>query len=246
MNPKLSLITICYNSYNHITRCLNSVSSQRFKDFEYIIIDGKSSDGTLEEIKKFKCVDKLISEPDKGIYEAFNKGIKNAKGEVIGFLNSDDVFFNEDSLGLIYESFDDKTDCVFGDLIYTDSKNKLKRIWKSRPFSNGLFKNGWMPAHPTFYCKKSIYEKHGLYNESYKIAGDFELMMRFLEKNKIRSKYIPKNIVNMRVGGISGRSIKTKFDILNEEFKAFNQNKIEVNKLKYIICKLQKIKEFKI
>jgi glycosyltransferase involved in cell wall biosynthesis len=246
LNPKLSLITICYNSYNHITRCLNSVSSQRFKDFEYIIIDGKSSDGTLEEIKKFKCVDKLISEPDNGIYEAFNKGIKNAKGEVIGFLNSDDVFFNEDSLGLIYESFDYKTDCVFGDLIYTDSKNRLKRIWKSKPYSNGLFKSGWMPAHPTFYCKKSIYEKYGLYNESYKIAGDFELMMRFLEKNRIRSKHIPKNIVNMRVGGVSGKSIKAKFAILNEEFRAFEENELSFNKLLYLFHKLKKLKELRL
>ena len=246
MNPKVSIITVCYNSYNHITKCLESVSSQNFKDFEYIIIDGKSTDGTLEEIKKFKCVNKLISEPDNGIYEAFNKGLKNAEGEVVGFLNSDDVFFNEDSLSLIYKSFDDETDCVFGDLIFTNSKNRLKRVWKSKPFRNGLFKNGWMPAHPTFYCKKSIYEKYGYYDESYKIAGDFELMMRFLEKNKIRSKYISKYIINMMDGGVSGGSIKAKYDILNEEFRAFQQNQISINKVSYFFNKLKKLKELRL
>ena len=103
-----------------------------------------------------------------------------------------------------------------------------------------------MPAHPTFYCKKSIYEKYGLYNESYKIAGDFELMMRFLEKYKIRSKYIPKKIVNMRVGGVSNRSIISKFNILNEEFRAFKENEISVNKLFYLFNKLKKLKELRL
>ena len=246
MKPKLSLITICYNSYNHITKCLNSVTNQRFKDFEYIIIDGKSTDGTLEEIKKFECVNQLISEPDSGIYEAFNKGLKIAKGDIIGFLNSDDIFFDENSLRVIHESFDDDTDCVYGDLIFTDSKNRLKRVWKSKPFRNGLFKSGWMPAHPTFYCKKSIYEKYGYYDESYKIAGDFELMMRFLEKNKIRSKYISKYIVNMKVGGVSGRSIKAKYDILNEEFRAFQENQLSINKISYFFNKLKKLKELRL
>lgn len=243
---KISIITICYNSQNSINKTIESVKSQTINNIEYIVIDGGSSDRTLDIVKNHTIIDKLISEKDSGIYEAFNKGIKNAKGEIIGFLNSDDIFFSEDSLSLIYESFDENTDCVFGDLIFTNSKNRLKRVWKSKRFKTGLFKSGWMPAHPTFYCKKSIYEKYGLYDESYKIAGDFELMMRFLEKNKIRSKYIPKNIVNMSVGGVSNRSIKAKFDILNEEFRAFEENGISINKLFYLFHKLKKLKELRL
>lgn len=243
---RISIITICYNSQNSINKTIESVKSQSLNNIEYIVIDGGSSDRTLDIVKSHKIIDKLISEKDSGIYEAFNKGIKNAKGEVIGFLNSDDIFFDEDSLSLIRESFDENTDCVFGDLIFTDSKNRLKRVWESNPFKTGLFKRGWMPAHPTFYCKKSIYEKYGLYNESYKIAGDFELMMRFLEKHKIKSKYIPKKIVNMRVGGLSNRSIKAKFDILIEEFRAFKENQISVNKLFYLFHKLKKLKELRL
>ena len=243
---KISIITICYNSQNSINRTIESVKSQKMNNIEYIIVDGGSSDKTIDIAKSHTAIDKLISEKDSGIYEAFNKGIKNAQGDVIGFLNSDDTFTDEDSLSLIYDSFDENTDCVFGDLIYTNSNNRLKRVWESKPFKNGSFKTGWMPAHPTFYCKKSIYEKYGLYNESYKIAGDFELMMRFLEKYKIRSKHIPKKIVNMRIGGVSNRSIQAKLNILNEEFRAFEENEISVNKLLYLFHKLKKLKELRL
>lgn len=243
---KLSVITICYNSKNSIKNTIESVEAQTFNDLEHIIIDGGSTDGTLEVIKKHKSIDKIISEADNGIYDAFNKGLKNASGEIIGVLNSDDTFYNENSLRIINDAFDDETDCVFGDLIYTNYNNQIKRVWKGSPFQKGAFKKGWMPAHQTFYCKKSIYEKYGLFDQSYKIAGDFELMLRFLEKHSIKSKYIPKTLVNMRTGGVSNRSLKSKFKILEEEFRAFNKNKIHINKFSYIFHKLKKIKEFKI
>jgi len=243
---KLSIITICYNSESSIKNTIRSVEEQVFNDFEYIIIDGGSSDKTLEIIEQHSIIDKVISEPDDGIYDAFNKGIQNAKGEIVGVLNSDDTFFDKDSLNSIVKGFDGNTDCVFGDLIYTNTKNKIKRIWKGSSFEEGAFKRAWMPAHQTFYCKKSIYEKYGLFDQSYKIAGDFELMLRFLEKHSIKSKYIPKTLVNMRTGGVSNRSLKSKFKILEEEFRAFNKNKIHINKFSYIFHKLKKIKEFKI
>ena len=240
----ISLVTVTYNSFETVEGTLTSVDSQTNSFLEHIIIDGESSDNTLKICNDFGHISKIISEPDKGIYDALNKGIKNSTGEIIGFLNSDDTFYDENSLKIISEAFDENTDCVFGDLIYTDQNEKVKRIWKGSDFKKGAFQKGWMPAHPTFYCRRSIYEKFGLYNDTYKIAGDFELMLRFFEKHNIRSKYIPQTLVNMKIGGVSNSSIKSKMDILKEEFRAFKQNKISVNKLSYIFHKALKIKEF--
>ena len=242
---KVSIITITYNVENTIFNSLNSVFSQSHKNIEHIIVDGGSKDNTVKICKEFNHISKLISEPDKGIYDAFNKGIKNSTGEIIGFLNSDDMFYDENSLKHIADAFDKDTDCVFGDLIYTDKNEKVKRVWKGSAFKKGAFKKGWMPAHPTFYCRTSVYEKLGLYDDSFKIAGDFELMLRFLEKHNIRSKYIPCTLVNMKVGGASNNGLKSKLDILKEEFRAFDQNDISINKLSYIFNKAKKIKEFK-
>ena len=242
---KISLITISYNSENSISKTFQSIKNQSFIEYEYVLIDGGSFDRTLTIAKKQDHISKIISEPDKGIYDAINKGINNSTGDIIGFLNSDDTFYDKNSLQYIYDAFDDNTDCVFGDLIYTDKNDKVKRVWKGSAFKKGAFKKGWMPAHPTFYCRRSIYEKLGLYDDSFKIAGDFELMLRFLEKHNIRSKYIPLTLVNMKVGGASNNGIKSKLDILKEEFRAFNQNEIKVNKLSYILHKARKIKEFK-
>jgi glycosyltransferase involved in cell wall biosynthesis len=242
----LSIITITYNAENTIFNSLNSVFSQSHKNIEHIIIDGGSKDNTLTTCENFSHISKIISEPDKGIYDAINKGIKNSTGEIIGFLNSDDIFYEENSLQHLYDAFDENTDCVFGDLIYTDKNENIKRVWKGSAFKKDAFNKGWMPAHPTFYCRRSIYEKLGLYDDSFKIAGDFELMLRFLEKHNIRSKYIPKTLVNMKVGGASNNGLKSKLDILKEEFRAFNQNDINVNKLSYIFHKAKKLNEFKL
>lgn len=242
----ISIITISYNSVNTILDTLKSIESQTMQEFEHIIVDGGSTDGTLEIIKNYSRVDKVISEPDNGIYDAFNKGINNSTGDIIGFLNSDDVFYDQNSLKIINDSFDENIDCVFGDLVYKDSYGKIKRIWKGSPFKKGAFKMSWMPAHPTFYCKRDIYKKYGLFNDSYIIAGDFELMLRFFEKYNIKSNYIPKTLVSMRTGGISNQSIKNKFRIVSEEFRAFKENKIELNKAMYLISKISKIKELKV
>ena len=242
---KISLISISYNSENTISKTFQSVKNQSFNNYEYLLIDGGSKDGTLNIAKEQDHISKIVSEPDKGIYDAINRGIKNSSGEIIGFLNSDDMFYDENSLKHIVDAFDDDTDCIFGDLIYTDTDENIKRTWKGSAFNKGVFKKGWMPAHPTFYCRRSVYEKLGLYDDSFKIAGDFELMLRFLEKHNIRSKYIPRTLVNMKVGGASNNGLKSKLDILKEEFRAFNQNEIKVNKLSYILHKTKKIKEFK-
>jgi glycosyltransferase involved in cell wall biosynthesis len=241
----ISLITIAFNSQDTILSTIKSIKKQKNISFEYFIVDGSSTDNTIAIVKENYNKTQIISEPDNGIYDAINKGIKNSTGEIIGFLNSDDTFYDENSLQHIIDAFDDKTDCVFGDLIYTDKNEKVKRVWKGSEFKKGAFKKGWMPAHPTFYCRRSVYDKLGLYDDSFKIAGDFELMLRFLEKHNIRSKYIPKTLVNMKVGGASNNGLKSKLDILKEEFRAFNQNDINLNKLFYIFHKAKKIKEFK-
>ena len=242
---KISIITICYNSELTISGTLKSIKSQSFKDFEHIVIDGGSTDKTISIIEKENISDKVISEKDSGIYDAFNKGIINSKGDIIGFLNSDDTFYDKNSLKKIEESMKENIDCVFGDLVYTNSQNKITRIWKGSKFTKGSFKKSWMPAHPTFYCKRNIYNKYGFYDESFRIAGDFELMMRFLEKHNITSKYINNRLINMRQGGVSNKSFLNKLRIIKEEFEAFKNNNIKVNKIDYLFQKAKKIKEIK-
>ena len=241
---KVSLITISYNSSETIYNTLKSVEKQSYKNVEHIIVDGRSTDNTLKICYSFPHIDKIISEADEGVYDAFNKGIESAKGDIIGFLNSDDVYYEEDSLNHIVKNFDSITDCVFGNLQYVNLKGEIVRNWNSRNFRKGDFKKAWMPAHPTFYCRKYIYEKYGVYNPKYKIAGDFELMLRVLEKNSIKSKFIDRILVKMLSGGISNRGINSKMQILKEEFEAFKENNIKVNKLSYIINKMIKIKQF--
>ena len=154
---KISLITLTKNSEATIKSTLKSVENQNTKVFEHIFIDCLSDDNTIKIIESLNFNNKIISEKDNGIYDAFNKGIKNSSGDIIGFLNSDDTFYDENSLKIISEAFEENIDCVFGDLIYTNKNNKIRRVWKGTEFRKGSFKRGWMPAHPTFYCRKSIY-----------------------------------------------------------------------------------------
>ena len=240
----ISLVTISYNSSKTIKETLNSVNNQSFLNLEHIIVDGKSTDNTLEICKNFTHISKIISEPDRGVYDAFNKGLKLASGDIIGFLNADDIFNNNHALQKIADTFDKQTECVFANLDYINNKGITVRKWRSNPYKKEAFKKGWMPAHPTFYCRKAIYDQLGGYDNSYDIAGDFELMLRFLEKNNIRSKFIDQTLVKMRVGGISNSGFASKIKIIKEEIRAFKQNKIDYSLYKYLIHKVLKIKEF--
>lgn len=241
---KISIITATYNSENTILRCLKSIDYQIYNNLEHIIVDGNSTDNTIKICNEFSKDLKIISENDKGVYDAFNKGLKMASGDVVGFLNSDDVFYNDNSLKTIVDGFDENTDAIFGNLKFYNKKNKVVRKWMSKPFENGAFEKGWMPAHPTFYCRKIFYDELGRYNDSFKIAGDFELMLRFIQVNKIKTKFINKNLIKMEDGGISNSGLLSKIIILKEEFKSFNLNSIRINKIIFIFNKMKKIKEF--
>ncbi len=244
---KISIITAVFNSRQFIESALKSVLSQTYQNVEYIVIDGGSTDGTLEIINKYRDkIAKFISEPDKGIYDAMNKGIKLATGEIIGFLNSDDFYDDNNAIETVVKEMENKkADVCWGDLVYVDKDDipKIIRFWKSSEYKKGKFKKGWMPPHPTFFVRKRVYEKYGLFNLDFKIAADYELMLRFLEKYKVSSCYIPKVLVKMRVGGKSNRFIniiKANF----EAYRAWKINSLKINPFRILLKPLSKISQY--
>ncbi len=242
---KVSIITISYNSSSTIEKTLKSVASQSYPNIEHIIVDGGSKDNTIDICNSYSHISKIISETDKGVYDAFNKGLKLAKGDIIGFLNADDTFYNENSIQEIVAAFNqNNVSIVYGNLDYINEKGKIVRNWISRPYKQGLVKNAWMPAHPTFYCKKEVYDRLGGYNDSFKIGGDFELCLRFLEVNNINSFFLDKKLIKMLIGGISNSGLKSKWTIYKEELRAFRINNISINPLFFFLYKLKKLKQF--
>lgn len=230
---KFSLITVTYNSSKTLTDTLKSVLSQTYSDIEYIIVDGASKDNTVSIIKeyepKFNGRMKWISEPDKGLYDAMNKGIRMATGDVVGILNSDDLFMDNEVISDIASDFDGQTDAVFGNLYFVNQEDvdQIVRVWKGSPYKS--FKNGWHPAHPTFYVRKEAYEKYGVFDTTFDVSADFELMLRLIEKNGIRTKYLDRYMVRMRMGGESTGSIKNIIRGNKNIFRAFQKNGIKVS-----------------
>lgn len=209
---KISVITACYNSAKTIRRTLKSVNYQSHSNVEHIIVDGYSDDSTLDIIRKYgKRVRKVISEPDSGIYDAMNKGIAAATGDVIGFLHSDDCYQHEDVLKKYKGVFEDnEIDACYSDLVYTsrDDNSRVIRFWKSRAYEPGLCRKGWVPAHPTFYARSHVYEKYGKYDTSFPIEADFEMLFRLLEVHRINTCYMPEVTVRMSLGGESSVNLK--------------------------------------
>lgn len=246
---KISIITITYNSENTVEDTLRSVLSQDFPNKEYIIVDGLSSDQTVPVINRYAAhIDKFISEKDKGLYDALNKGIEMATGDVIGMLHSDDLYADEKVLSKVAQAFtiDPEIEAVYADLVFVDRNkpDKVLRTWKAGDYEEGSFKKGWMPPHPTFFVKKEVYEKYGNFNTSLKLSADYELMLRFIHKQKIKVHYLPETIVMMRMGGISNTSFFVKLKANIEDKMAWKLNDLKPGFLTTIRKPLKKLAQY--
>ena len=231
MTIKLSIITATWNSSTTLPATLESLASQTSQDFESIVVDGGSTDDTLDIIQSSSVVSRWISEKDKGIYDALNKGIQMAKGEYVGFMHSDDVFASRESIEHLLSHLNQfNSDAVYADLQYVQKNNlnDVVRMWKSGVFDYTKLKRGWMPPHPTYYMKKSFYEKFGMFDLSYKIAADYDSLMRYLYVHNIQPTYLPEILVKMRVGGESNRSLKNIFLKSLEDVRVMRKSGIPV------------------
>ncbi len=236
--PKISIITVVFNGRDTIRDCINSVLNQSYENMEYIIVDGGSKDGTTEIIESYQDrISAYVSEPDDGIYDAMNKGVKMATGDIIGILNADDFYSDDDVISdVVNELETKKVDSVFADLVYIKNNdyNKVVRYYSSSNFNPGKFSYGWMPAHPTFFARKELYEKFGLFKTDYLIASDYELLVRFIARYKISYSYIPRVLVRMRTGGLSTRNFKSNWILNKEIVRACAENGIRTNIFKVL------------
>lgn len=249
---KLSIITVAYNSASTIRDTIESVLFQIHPNIEYIIVDGLSNDNTVDIIKEYELHFngrmKWISEKDNGIYDAMNKGIRMSTGDVVGILNSDDFYIDNGVVKEVVSTFIDKNvDSLYTDLFLVDNEdtNKIIRNCTYRNFKKGLFYKGWHPPHPSFFVKKEIYEKYGYFDLSYKIAADYEFMLRVLEKNLISTTYLPIHTIKMRNGGASTSSLERIILSQNECILAFKRNNLKVNRVIYFFGKYkQKLHQY--
>ena len=230
---KISLITVTYNSSKTLSDTLQSVLNQTYSEIEYIIVDGASKDSTVSIIQeyepKFNGRMKWISEPDKGLYDAMNKGIRMATGDIVGIINSDDFYHRSDILQVVADAFRDKSvQAVYGDVRFVNDDNldKTVRYYSSKSFSPKRFRFGFMPAHPTFFTYKKYFDEFGYYKMGYKIAADYELLTRFLYVHKLKCKYLPIDFMKMRTGGASTASIKSNWILNKEIVRACKENGI--------------------
>lgn len=230
---KVSIITVVYNNANFIKDAIESVLTQSYENIEYIVIDGASNDGTVEIINRYgNRITHFLSEKDHGIYDAMNKGLKLASGDIVGILNSDDFYISNNVINMVVEAFlYNNVDSVFADLVYVNPDNltKVVRYYDSSYFSPSKFGYGWMPAHPTFFVRKDMYVKYGFFKTDYKIAADYELLARFLGKYKISYSYLQIPLVKMRIGGVSTNSPKSNFILNQEILRACSENGIYSN-----------------
>jgi glycosyltransferase involved in cell wall biosynthesis len=245
---KVSIITVSYNSIKTIENAINSVLSQSYSNIEYIVIDGNSSDGTKELVASYGArITKFISAPDNSMYDAINKGINIATGDIVGLLHSDDFFYNNQVVEKIARAFEEiETDAVIGDIQFVDpvDTSKIVRYFSSKKFNLAKFRFGYMPPHPSFYVRRELYEKLGYYKTDYKIAADFELVLRFLLIRGIRYKYLEMPFVSMRRGGISNESIGSNITLNKEIARACRENGIYTNYLLIYSKYITKIFEF--
>ena len=243
---KISIITITFNSAKTLNHALDSVQSQTYKDIEHIIVDGASTDGTKELIEAYAKAHKnvrWVSEKDKGIYDALNKGIKLATGDIIGFLHSDDVLYSADSIGQIATAFEQSgADVVYGDLQYC-SGGKVVRRWKSNDFDPRALKYGWMPPHPTVYVRREVYQQVGEYDEWFRISADYDMMLRIFTAG-YKTHYIPEVLVSMETGGASNRNTKARLSKTQEDYIVLKKNHVGAGYLTVACKQLRKLRQF--
>ena len=244
----VSIITVSLNSADTIRDTIESVLSQTYAPIEYIVVDGASTDGTLAVIDVYRdAISTVISEADTGPYEAMNKGIDRATGDLIGILNSDDVYTGPDVIHKVVRCMTEQnTDGLYGDLIVVDrlSSHKVIRYWKAGPYQQGSFKFGWMPPHPTFFVKKHVYKHYGSFNTTLKNSADYELMLRFIHKQQIKLSYIPEVLVYQRTGGLSNASLRNRLRANREDRLAWTMNAMRPALFFFIRKPLSKIKQW--
>ena len=244
---KVSIITVCLNMAETIEETIRSVLSQDHDDVEYIVIDGGSTDGTLDIIDRYKDqIDIFVTEPDKGLYDAMNKGLRKATGDVVGILNADDIFITNSGISNMLNHMSDDVDLVWGDVVYVDDQGSVVRRWRSSPYDKRSFYRGWMPPHPTMFVRRSLYERYGYLQSDMKIAADYELSLRLLEKNHCNGLYVPGTIVKMRSGGTGSQNLQSYIRGVVECYKAWRMNDLRVNPLRILILKpLSKLLQFR-
>jgi glycosyltransferase involved in cell wall biosynthesis len=240
---KISIITVTYNCATVVENCLASVAEQLYKDVEHIIVDGASVDGTLEVLQAHRSqLAILVSEPDAGIYDAMNKGLALASGDIVGFLNADDYYAHHRVLQNVAQSFadDHKLDACYSDLMYVDQSDasKIVRYWQSNSFVPNSFSRGWCPPHPTFFARRDVYQCFGGFDLAYRIAADIELMARFLEVRKINVKYIPEVWVKMRMGGTTNKNLRNVWVQNQEVLRALKRHGLTENALRFFAHKI--------
>ena len=248
---KLSIITATYNSERTLRDTMESILSQTFQDFEYIIVDGASKDATLDIIReyepRFQGRMRYVSEPDKGIYDAMNKGFAMATGDVIGILNSDDFFTSDDVLQAVVDGFaGEYVDAVYADIHYvnTDDLTKCVRYYSSSVFRPWMMRFGMIPAHPSFYCRKAVYDQYGSFDTTYRIAADFEILLRLIFIHRIRTRYVKKDFVTMRLGGASTTGYGSWSLIMKEHLQIMKQHGVVTNRFLLSLRYIYKLFEF--
>lgn len=244
----ISIITAVWNNKQFIEQSLESQLSQRYPHVERIVVDGGSTDGTLEILQRFGSrIDRIITGPDRGLYDALNKGIQAATGDIIGLLHSDDLFDGPDTLNKVHEILvDDGFDACYGDLLYVNKHDtsKIVRYWRSGIYHPRRFHWGWMPPHPTFFAKRSVYEKYGLFNLDMGTSADYELLLRYFVKYGIRTAYIPEVLVKMRTGGTSNASIGNRMRANRNDKKAWAVNGLRPYPWTFIMKPLRKLPQY--
>jgi glycosyltransferase involved in cell wall biosynthesis len=243
---KISLITVTFNAGSTIERCIKSVISQTYKNVEYIIIDGASTDATLQIVNSHSDhIHRFVSEPDQGIYDAMNKGINFATGDIVGMLNADDYFSDNCVLADIARVFEDKNvELAYGDLDYVNQLGNIFRKWRSGRYTAGKFNWGWMPPHPTFYCRTTLFGEYGGYSLDYGTAADYELMLRFMHKFNLRCFYLKKVIIKMKTGGASNKNLSSRVKGLINDFRAMRRNGIRSPFVTVFLKRLRKIGQY--